>query len=66
MNTNPCPHCAGRGVVRDNRKLTDEQVCAMRAQLDNGEAPSQVAARFGVAASTARAIRARQLRKEKR
>lgn len=60
---NPCPHCNGRGLVRNNKKLTDEQVRQMRAQLDHGEAPVQVAQRFGVAASTARAIRARHLRK---
>ena len=35
---NPCPHCNGRGTVRNNKKLTDDQVRQMRAQLDSGEA----------------------------
>ena len=64
MTTNPCPHCNGRGTVRNNKKLTDEQVCEMRKLLDAGTPAQLVAACFGVSVSTTRAIGARHLRKE--
>ena len=62
--THPCPHCEGRGFVRTNRKLSDEQVKVMREQLDGGTPARLVAELFGVSPSTARAIRDRHLRKE--
>jgi hypothetical protein len=66
MTAHPCPNCRGTGVVRPHRKLTDEQVAEMRRDLDAGEALASVAARYGVAPSTAGAIRDGHLRKERR
>ena len=66
MTAHPCPNCRGTGVVRPHRKLTDEQVSDMRRDLDAGEALASVAARYGVAPSTAWAIRNWHLRKERR
>ena len=66
MTAHPCPNCRGTGVVRPHRKLTDEQVADMRRDLDAGEALASVAARYGVAPSTAGAIRDGHLRKERR
>ena len=54
----------GFDVVRPTRKLSDEQVKAMREQLDGGTPARLVAELFGVTPSTARAIRDRHLRKE--
>lgn len=66
MTAHTCPNCRGTGVVRPHRKLTDEQVAEMRRDLDAGEALASVAARYGVAPSTAGAIRDGHLRKERR
>jgi Ribonuclease G/E len=66
MTAHPCPNCRGTGIVRPHRKLTDEQVADMRRDLDAGEALASVAARYGVAPSTAGAIRDGHLRKERR
>jgi Ribonuclease G/E len=66
MTAHPCPNCRGTGVVRPHRKLTDQQVAEMRRDLDAGEALASVAARYGVAPSTAGAIRDGHLRKERR
>jgi Ribonuclease G/E len=71
MTAHPCPNCRGTGVVRPHRKLTDQQVAEMcrdlvaemRRDLDAGEALASVAARYGVAPSTAEAIRDGFLRK---
>ena len=64
--THSCPHCKGRGFVRTNRKLSDEQVKVMREQLDAGTPARLVAKMFGVSPSTARAIGDRHLRKDAR
>jgi hypothetical protein len=65
MTAHPCPNCRGTGVVRPHRKLTDEQVAKLRRDLQAGEALKAVAARYGVAPSTAGAIRDGYLRKER-